>query len=309
MNWYEKYIGDWLKKTSHLTMLEEGAYSRLVDWYYANECALPLPMHDVYMCARARTPAERRATDSVLRKFFELTGDGWHQPRADTIINRFQNRQANEEVRSTVRERQRKSREKRSAMFAALQAAGLNPPWNASTAQLLAMFAENGLHPPVTVTAPVTAPSHGTGHGTGDGDGHGSQTPLPNTHCAPVTGSATDAVTSHDVETARELAENVSPTRAGLACRAMRKAGLADVNPSHPQLLRLLAAGATDEELSITAAEASARGKGFAWALGTVEGRWKDAASKGPASRLEARQSAEEARVAAWAPALASKRS
>ncbi len=72
-----------------------------------------------------------------------------------------------------------------------------------------------------------------------------------------------------------------SPSRAGSACRAMRIAGLADVNPSHPMLLRLLDAGVTDDELRLAAAEASAKHKPFTYALATVEGRRKDAARAG----------------------------
>lgn len=71
------------------------------------------------------------------------------------------------------------------------------------------------------------------------------------------------------------------PTRAGLACRAIRAAGIADVNPGHPDLARLLEAGVTDEDLAETARELAGKGKArFALLLSTVEGRRRDAAEK-----------------------------
>ena len=69
------------------------------------------------------------------------------------------------------------------------------------------------------------------------------------------------------------------PTAAGRACLACRGANVHDVNPSHPDLLRLLAAGVTPEEIGATAAECSAKGKPrFAYVLATVERRRSEAA-------------------------------
>ena len=71
--------------------------------------------------------------------------------------------------------------------------------------------------------------------------------------------------------------EGHQPTPAGAACIAMRQAGMSAVNPSDPRLRALLAQGATAEELAGVAADAVAKGKGFAWALVALEGRRKDA--------------------------------
>ena len=72
------------------------------------------------------------------------------------------------------------------------------------------------------------------------------------------------------------------PTPAGLACRAIRAAGIVDVNPGHPDLARLLEAGVPVETFAATAAELVGKGKGrFALLLSTVEGRLRDAAEKG----------------------------
>jgi hypothetical protein len=58
----------------------------------------------------------------------------------------------------------------------------------------------------------------------------------------------------------------------------MKAAGLQAVNPSHPKLIALLDAGITFDELAQAAGEAVAKGKNFAYALATAEGRRRDAA-------------------------------
>lgn len=67
------------------------------------------------------------------------------------------------------------------------------------------------------------------------------------------------------------------PTAAGLACKAMRAKGMADVSPGDPRLLELLKQGATIAELEAVAEDAVGKRKGFAWALAALTGRRKDA--------------------------------
>ncbi len=57
----------------------------------------------------------------------------------------------------------------------------------------------------------------------------------------------------------------------------MRRAGIAATNPAHPDLLKLISLGVSDEDFGLVAAEAAARSKGFAWALATLLGRHSDA--------------------------------
>lgn len=66
----------------------------------------------------------------------------------------------------------------------------------------------------------------------------------------------------------------------GDACKAMKAVGLAGVNPSHPKLSALLAAGITVAELTAAALEAVQRQKSFPYALATAEGRRRDAATE-----------------------------
>ncbi len=79
-----------------------------------------------------------------------------------------------------------------------------------------------------------------------------------------------------------------APSLAGRACLACRGANVPDVNPSPPDLLRLLAAGVTPEDIGATAAECAAKGKArFAYVLRTVEARRAEAQAK-PAAQASA---------------------
>lgn len=89
---------------------------------------------------------------------------------------------------------------------------------------------------------------------------------------------------AEDSQSARspEQPTPINPTAAGRACLAMRRGGLMQTNPSHPQLLAAIAAGATDDALwEDTAREGAGHDppKGFAWVIATVRGRLADAAN------------------------------
>ena len=86
MNFFKFHLGDWARDCSHLTFLEDAAYSRLLRAYYGEEQPLP---RDVRKCARlvrAMNPREHAAVKAVLAEFFELRRDGWHNDRADSEI-------------------------------------------------------------------------------------------------------------------------------------------------------------------------------------------------------------------------------
>ncbi len=93
MNYYEHHLGDYLRDTAHLSMLEDAAYRRLLDSYYIRERPLPLDHRECCKLARAVSKPERDAVAYVLREFFWKTDDGYHQKRADVEIGRFQDKQ------------------------------------------------------------------------------------------------------------------------------------------------------------------------------------------------------------------------
>jgi hypothetical protein len=71
----------------------------------------------------------------------------------------------------------------------------------------------------------------------------------------------------------------LSATDGGRVCGLMRESGLSDGNPGHPDLLALIASGATDAEFIGAAHTAVKRGKGFAYAIGTLKRQRVDAAA------------------------------
>lgn len=89
MNYYERHLGDLAKDTGHLSQGQLGAYDLLMDWYYANERALPADKADLYRIGRAFDKAERANVDRVASMFFAKDGDVLRHKRIDAEIARF----------------------------------------------------------------------------------------------------------------------------------------------------------------------------------------------------------------------------
>ena len=234
MNYYERHIGDYLKDTAHLSLLEHGIYGRLLDVYYTREAAIPVAQVERLIGVRSRE--EKAALAVVLQEFFVSTGDTLRHARCEREIQRYQ-------------DKQRKA------------SASANARWNK--------------HEPHTERNPNAMRTHS------EGNAPSNQTPVTSNQKQ----SDKDVGGSPPLSLP-PLAEpdltGFKPTRAGLACRAIKAAGVIDVNPGHAGLLRLLDGGVTVDELASTAEELVGKGKGkFALLLATVEGRRVDAASAG----------------------------
>ena len=87
MNYYKFHIGDYARDTSHLSILEDGAYSRMLALYYKDEQPLPADRQRLYRLIRATSEQEQAAVDTVLAEFFTLGPDGWNQSRADRELS------------------------------------------------------------------------------------------------------------------------------------------------------------------------------------------------------------------------------
>lgn len=97
MNFYKRHIGDYLKATSHLSLLEHGIYTRLLDVYYTREGAIPADQAARLVGARSKD--EREALDAVLTEFFVQVGGAWTQKRCDEEIAHYQEKaERNREV-------------------------------------------------------------------------------------------------------------------------------------------------------------------------------------------------------------------
>lgn len=92
MNHYPHHVGDYLKDTAHLSLLEHGCYRRMLDVYYTRE--RPLPADDGAVCrlVGAASKDEKRAVVVVLKEFFSMGDDGWHNKRADAEIAAYKDK-------------------------------------------------------------------------------------------------------------------------------------------------------------------------------------------------------------------------
>lgn len=89
MNYYQHHLGDYLRDTAHLSILEDGAYHRLLAAYYVREKPLPAELRECCKLARATSGQERKAVAYVLDQFFALQDDGYHQKRADEELAEY----------------------------------------------------------------------------------------------------------------------------------------------------------------------------------------------------------------------------
>lgn len=86
MNYYPHHIGDYSRDTAHLSMLEDAAYRRMLDLYYASERPLPLNRAGLCRLVRAHSEEEKLAVSIVLGEFFTETKKGWIQKRVEIEI-------------------------------------------------------------------------------------------------------------------------------------------------------------------------------------------------------------------------------
>jgi uncharacterized phage protein (TIGR02220 family) len=87
VNYYRRYLGDYMRDTMHLSILEHGAYTLLLDAYYASEKPLPADYDALYRVCRAMSRQEQDAVKAVADQFFPIEEDGLrHNPRADREV-------------------------------------------------------------------------------------------------------------------------------------------------------------------------------------------------------------------------------
>lgn len=290
MNFYQRHLGDYCKNAAHLSLLEHGVYVRLMDVYYARESAIPENM--VARLIGARTEPETQALQVVLQEFFVLRNGHYHQDRCDQEIKAFL---ADEPTREAKQEneqnRLQRHRNERAKLFKTLASAGVHADWNTKMEPLREMVAALQLPSPETVSSPLQATSTET---PATFPATATATPLTATHYPlPNTQlkekSARNAVSTEVARAEgqrRSVPDETDPevpavtiTPAGLICRAMRRSGMADVNPGDPRLLELIKQGATEEEFVGMATEAVSKGKGFAWTMVALINRRAEAAA------------------------------
>ena len=88
MNYYVRHLGDYAKDTRHLSLMEHGAYTVLMDFCYASERALPLEHEQLYRICAAFTKEEQRAVIKVTGEFFTETAEGYIQKRVEEELQK-----------------------------------------------------------------------------------------------------------------------------------------------------------------------------------------------------------------------------
>jgi uncharacterized protein YdaU (DUF1376 family) len=90
MHYFQFNIGDYTSHTSHLDLIEDIAYRRMLDWYYTHEKPLPKDVQEIARQIRMRDNAA--AIRDVLNEFFELTEEGWYSSRVDREIQHYKSK-------------------------------------------------------------------------------------------------------------------------------------------------------------------------------------------------------------------------
>jgi uncharacterized protein YdaU (DUF1376 family) len=200
VNYYEHHIGDYDEATSHLTAVEDGIYSRLLRKYYATEKPLDPDVDQLKRLVRARTREEKSAVDSVLREFFSLGEDGWHQKTCDEVIAEYVAGEPEREQKRVNKDtRLKRHRLIRAAFFEALRTRGQHPAWDMKTEALRELVKSSGLDPETLAAAALatlpdtrTATAPATPATATQSPDTSTQSPVPNPQ-TPVTGNSVGA--------------------------------------------------------------------------------------------------------------------
>jgi uncharacterized protein YdaU (DUF1376 family) len=88
MNFYRRFPADYANDTRHLSYIEHGAYTLLLDYCYTTERILPKSKDEIHRRMCARTDEEKSAIDTVLKEFFKLTRWGYEHKRVKAEIAR-----------------------------------------------------------------------------------------------------------------------------------------------------------------------------------------------------------------------------
>lgn len=250
MNYFELYPGDYLRDTSRLSLLEHGAYFRLMLAYYGEGEPLPAVHAELYNIVSAVNAADKAAVRKVADKYFPVDADGIRRNgRADREIAKAKKRMAASRGNGAKGGRPKKPAEN-------LMGIPTGNPMGFETGG----FSEPRTNPEKTCS----------------GEALQNPDPISTPEGLPRAEKSLTARAPED-----DPGQQGLPSAAGAACLAMRRGGIATTNPSHPNLLAAIGEGATLPMWEHTAFEACSHDppKGFAWVIATVRGRLADAAA------------------------------
>lgn len=106
--WMPLYVGDWDGDTGHLDCEQDGAYGRLIRWYWRKG---PLPDDDAALARIIRMDLKRwRKIRPVIAAFFVIADGEWRHKRVDAELVRWSGKKVAfvEKARAAANERWRK---------------------------------------------------------------------------------------------------------------------------------------------------------------------------------------------------------
>jgi len=92
VHFFPLHINDYAQATSHLTMLEDAVYFRLLRKYYADEKPLTADIDRIQRLIGAKSKEEKAAVKAVLEEFFSFESDCFINKRADAEIEKFRSK-------------------------------------------------------------------------------------------------------------------------------------------------------------------------------------------------------------------------
>jgi uncharacterized protein YdaU (DUF1376 family) len=111
MHYYQFNIGDYIKNTIHLSLMEDLAYRRLLDMYYDSE--KPIPTDIPWVSRRLRMDTD--VVQNVLNEFFELSSEGYKNHRANLEIASYHEYMAKQKANGSKGGRPKKTQTKPTA--------------------------------------------------------------------------------------------------------------------------------------------------------------------------------------------------
>ncbi len=270
MNYFELYPGDYLRDTTRLTLVEHGAYLRLLMAYYGEEKPLPAEPADLFVIVSAISAADKAAVRKVADRFFPVGEDGLrHNGRADEEILKAQRRI------ETARQNGAKGGRKPNP-------AG-NPPGNPAGNPMGSprgnpAGTQRGTHSGEALHTP-----HAIHQKPEDQEPKQSAASGPSLSVIPSTEGSVGANTLTPAE----------------VCVALRQAGVGHVSPSYQPLREAIAAGCTLKHFTDATAKAKPHQRNLAYIVAKAHGSLTDAKANGAQqSDLEATN---RAKAAQWA--------
>lgn len=86
MKYYRRNMGDYAASTRHLSILEHGVYTLLLDLYYTREAPIPAGAEAACRAIGARSAEEKSAVEAILGEFFTPTEGGWSHSACEKLI-------------------------------------------------------------------------------------------------------------------------------------------------------------------------------------------------------------------------------